>query len=86
MTIDTPRIIGLIAGILTTASLLPQLIRTIKTKSAKDLSLGMFLFFVLGIICWLTYGIMVQEWPIIAANIITLIMAVILLVCKIKYG
>jgi MtN3 and saliva related transmembrane protein len=86
VTIDTPRIIGLIAGILTTSSLLPQLIRTIKTKSAKDLSLGMFLFFVLGIACWLIYGIMVGEWPIIAANIITLVMAVILLVCKIKFG
>jgi MtN3 and saliva related transmembrane protein len=86
VTLDTPRIIGLLAGILTTSSLLPQLIRTLKTKSAKDLSLGMFLLFVLGIVCWLTYGIMVGEWPIIAANVITLVMAVILLVCKIKFG
>ena len=86
MTIDTPRIIGLVAGILTTSSLLPQLIRTLKTKSAKDLSLGMFLFFVLGIVCWLTYGIMVGEWPIIVANAITLVMGVILLVCKIRFG
>jgi MtN3 and saliva related transmembrane protein len=86
VTIDTPRIIGLLAGILTTSSLLPQIIRTLKTKSAKDLSLGMFLFFVLGIVCWLVYGIMVKEWPIIAANVITLVMAVILLVCKLKFG
>jgi MtN3 and saliva related transmembrane protein len=86
VTLDTPRIIGLLAGILTTSSLLPQLIRTLKTKSAKDLSLGMFLLFVLGIVCWLTDGIMVGEWPIIAANVITLVMAVILLVCKIKFG
>jgi MtN3 and saliva related transmembrane protein len=86
VTLDTPRIIGLIAGILTTSSLLPQLIRTLKTKSAKDLSLGMFLFFVLGVVCWLIYGIMVGEWPIIAANVITLVMGMILLVCKIKFG
>jgi MtN3 and saliva related transmembrane protein len=86
VTLDTARIIGLIAGILTTASLLPQLLRTLKTKSAKDLSLGMLSLFVSGILCWLAYGIMVHEWPIIFANSITLVMASILLICKIRFG
>jgi MtN3 and saliva related transmembrane protein len=85
VTIDTARIIGLIAGLLTTSSLLPQLVRTIKTKSAHDLSLVMYLLFVLGIVGWLIYGIMVKEWPIILANAVTFVMASALIICKIKY-
>ncbi|MBN2037852.1 MAG: SemiSWEET transporter [Chitinispirillaceae bacterium] len=85
MTIDLARMIGLVAGLLTTASLLPQLVKTIRTRSAKDLSLIMLFMFWAGIICWLTYGIMVKEWPVIFANSITLVMASLLLACKRKF-
>jgi MtN3 and saliva related transmembrane protein len=85
VTIDLARIIGLVAGMLTTASLVPQLVKTIKTKSAGDLSLVMLMLFWVGIGCWLTYGLMVNEWPIIAANCITLVMCSILVICKIRY-
>jgi MtN3 and saliva related transmembrane protein len=85
VTLDLARMIGLIAGILTTASLFPQLIKTIRTRSSKDLSLVMLFMFWIGIICWLIYGIMVREWPIIFANSITLVMASVLVACKLKY-
>lgn len=77
--------IGLVAGILTTSSLLPQLLKTIKTRSSGDLSLVMLLMFWIGIVCWLVYGMMVNEWPIIASNSVTLVMVSILVICKIRY-
>lgn len=77
--------IGLIAGILTTLSFVPQVYRTWKTKSADDLSLGMFLLFTLGVILWLVYGFLIDDLPIILANIVTLSLAGTLLVFKIIF-
>ena len=61
-------VIGYIAGFLTTAALVPQLLKTWKTKSANDLSLGMLLTFNLGVITWLTYGIFSGDKPLILWN------------------
>ncbi|MBN2188961.1 MAG: SemiSWEET transporter [Chitinispirillaceae bacterium] len=82
---DLKQIIGLAAGTLTTVSFLPQLLRTIKTRSSHDLSIGMVCFFLVGIILWLIYGVMEQAVPIILANGITLILASILLVLIVRY-
>jgi MtN3 and saliva related transmembrane protein len=78
-------VVGLVAGFFTTVSLLPQVIRTIRTKSAGDLAVWMILFFIVGIILWLVYGIMTMRWPIIIANAVTFIFAMILLACKVIY-
>ncbi|MCH2082780.1 MAG: SemiSWEET transporter [Saprospiraceae bacterium] len=77
--------IGLIAGVLTTLSFVPQVYRTWKTKSADDLSLGMFLMFTLGVILWLIYGFLIDDLPIILANIVTLSLAGTLLIFKIVF-
>ena len=77
--------IGLIAGVLTTLSFVPQVYRTWKTKSADDLSLGMFLMFTLGVILWLIYGFLIDDLPIILANIVTLSLACTLLIFKIVF-
>jgi MtN3 and saliva related transmembrane protein len=79
-------IIGYTAGFLTTAALLPQLLKTWKTKSAKDLSLGMLWIFNLGVIFWLTYGILSADRPLILWNTITMFMASLILIMKLKYG
>ena len=68
---DTAKIIGFIAGALTTISFVPQVVKTYKTRSAKGLSLGMFGIFWMGSVCWLTYGILIQDFPVIAANTVT---------------
>lgn len=78
-------IIGITAATLTTLSFLPQAIQVIKTKHTKDLSLGMYSIFTVGVFFWLVYGIMLNELPIIIANVITLIFAATILVMKIKY-
>ncbi len=75
-------LIGYIAGILTTVAFLPQVIKTWKTRSAKDLSLGMFSLFCTGVALWLAYGIIVESWPIILANGFTLVLAMTLLFFK----
>lgn len=82
---DIKSILGSVAGILTTIAFIPQVIKVIKTKSTKDISLWMYILFVLGVLCWAIYGIMLKEAPIIAANITTFLLALITIGYKIKY-
>ena len=79
-------IIGLVAATLTTSSFIPQVIKSWREKSAKDLSLGMFVIFCSGVFLWLVYGILNQDVPVILSNAITLVLVSILLVLKIKHG
>ena len=79
------QLLGLAAGSCTTIAFLPQVIKTWKSGSAKDLSLGMFSFFCFGVLLWLVYGIMKQDIPVIAANLVTLILASTLLFFKLRF-
>lgn len=78
--------IGSCAAVCTTISFLPQLIHVWQRKSADDISLAMFLLFSLGVICWLVYGIGIGSGPIIAANVVTLSLALAILILKLRYG
>jgi MtN3 and saliva related transmembrane protein len=78
--------IGLGAAFCTTIAFLPQLIKTWTTRSTKDISLGMFLIFTIGILLWLIYGLLVRDVPLIAANAVTLLLASIILGFKFRYG
>ena len=82
---DYIKILGLVAGSLTTISFLPQVIKTWKSRSAKDLSLAMFSVFCLGTLLWLTYGILIASTPVIFANAITLLLSSILLYFKFRF-
>lgn len=82
---DSIQLIGLAAGMLTTIAFLPQVIKTWKSRSAKDLSLGMFSLFCLGVAMWLAYGILVWDIPVIAANLMTLMLASTLLFFKLRF-
>ena len=79
-------LVGYIAGTLTTIAYLAQVLRTLKHRSTKDISLGMYLMLCSGIALWLVYGIVIGAWPIIIANIITLALAASILGMKIRYG
>lgn len=79
------QLLGLLAGSLTTAAFLPQVVKTWKSRSAKDLSLGMFSIFCLGVSMWLVYGFAVNDIPVIAANLLTLLLASTLLFFKLKF-
>lgn len=78
-------ILGLVAAGMTTIAFVPQVHKTWKSKSAKDLSLGMYLIFTTGVILWLIYGILKEDIPIIAANVVTLSLTLVLLYFKIFY-
>ena len=76
---------GYIAGVCTTLAFLPQVIRTYKTKSAKDISLGMYLVFCFGVVMWLLYGFFIHSMAMIWANLVTIILAGAMLVMKIIF-
>jgi MtN3 and saliva related transmembrane protein len=77
---------GLIAGALTTIGFLPQVIRVFKLKSAREISLPFAILFLIGLGCWLGYGISLQLTPVILWNSIGVIFALALLYGKLKYG
>ncbi|HEV3485872.1 MAG TPA: SemiSWEET transporter, partial [Vicinamibacterales bacterium] len=76
--------IGLLAGLLTTVSLVPQVLKIRKTRSAKDVSLKMFAAFSLGVALWLAYGVMQQEFPMILWNSVSLVLAGSILAMKLR--
>lgn len=79
-------LVGSIAATLTTLAFVPQVWRVWKTRSTKDISLGMYLVFTAGVVFWLTYGLMLGAWPIIVANIVTLVLTGTVLVMKLRHG
>ena len=78
--------IGLVAGALTTVAFVPQVVKTVRTGSTSDISLGMFLILVAGIIAWLIYGIVIGDLPLIVSNAVTFVLAGTILFYKIKNG
>jgi MtN3 and saliva related transmembrane protein len=78
--------IGSTAAICTTVSFVPQLLRVWQRKTARDISLAMFLLFSFGEACWLIYGLGIRSTPVIAANAVTLALAVAILALKLRYG
>jgi MtN3 and saliva related transmembrane protein len=78
-------ITGFVAGAITTASFLPQLVAVYRQKSAKDLSWSYLAMFTTGIVLWLAYGVMLAAPPIITANALTLGLLVAIMTLKVKY-
>ena len=76
---------GYFAAILTTAAFLPQLIKTLKTKKADDVSLVTLIMFISGVGSWIIYGYKISSFPILLANIITFILNFLILISKIYY-
>ncbi len=82
---NTITLLGLLAGTLTTVAFVPQVLKTWKSKSTKDVSLNTFLMFCTGVFLWLIYGLFKQDIAVILANFITFILASIILGLKLKY-
>ncbi|MBN8672552.1 MAG: SemiSWEET transporter [Chitinophagales bacterium] len=78
-------ILGYAAGALTAFTFLPQVLKTWKEKSAKDVALNMFIIAFINEIMWLVYGIMINNWIIIATNAVMLAMSGIMIFLKLKY-
>ena len=76
---------GYFAAILTTLAFLPQLIKTLKTKKADDVSLVTLIMFLTGVLSWIIYGYKISSTPILSANIITFILNLLILIFKITF-
>jgi len=78
-------LIGYAAAILTTVSFVPQVWQTWRTRDVSGISLGMYCVFATGVALWLAYGVLTAAWPIVAANGITLALALSILVMKLRW-
>jgi MtN3 and saliva related transmembrane protein len=81
---STAELIGYIAATLTTVAFLPQAIKVIITKETEGISLWMYIIFATGVAFWFIYGMIEHIYPIIIANAVTLIFALVILIFKLK--
>ena len=77
---------GYFAAILTTLAFLPQLIKTLKTKKAEDVSLITLIMFLTGVLSWIIYGYRIASTPILMANLITFVLNLLILIFKITFS
>ena len=83
---DWTELVGYAAAFLTTCSFVPQAWLTFRTRDVGGISLGMYSAFATGVALWLAYGWLLQAWPVVVANAITLVLAMSILVMKLRYG
>jgi len=76
--------LGYLAAFCTTIAFIPQAVKVYKTKQTKDISLGMFSLLIAGFVLWLWYGIILLSYPIILANAVTILIAIYIIIVKIK--
>jgi len=82
---DYVTIIGLVAAALTVIAFFPQLMKISKTRSTKDISLGMFSLFCVGVFLWFAYGLLTNDTPVTIANLLIFVQALVILVFKVRY-
>ena len=81
---ELPDMIGGAAAILTTASFFPQALHVLRTRDTRAISLAMYALFTMGVALWGAYGLMTMQWSIIAANGVTVVLAVLILSLKVR--
>jgi MtN3 and saliva related transmembrane protein len=77
--------LGFVAGALTTAAFVPQVLKSWSTRDLSGISLRMYSLFTLGVGLWLLYGIALVSWPVIICNAVTLVLAGGVLLLKIRH-
>jgi MtN3 and saliva related transmembrane protein len=77
--------LGFVAAFCTTAAFVPQVVRVLRLRSARDISLPTFLLFSVGVFLWLIYGLYTGSKPVIASNAVTLVLSVSILILKLRY-
>lgn len=80
-----PDLIGIVAAVITTLCWLPQVVRLIRTKETAAISLFSYRIFALGILLWLVYGMMIRSIPVVASNIATFILLMVIIILKLRY-
>ena len=80
-----PTTLGLVAGTLTSIAAIPQLVKTLRTRHARDISVWQPLLLAIGVALWLVYGMLIHDKPLILANIVPLICNIMLTILKLRY-
>ena len=78
--------IVIVAGILTSVSMLPQLIKILKEKDAQNVSIVMIIVLICGLSVWIVYGVMREDWPLIVTNSFSVLVNTLILIFMIKYS
>jgi MtN3 and saliva related transmembrane protein len=81
----TPTTLGLIAGTLTSIASVPQLVKTLKTRHARDISIWQPVLLSIGVALWMVYGKLINDVPLMLANIVPLICNIMLTILKLRY-
>ena len=76
--------LGFLAAFCTTIAFIPQAVKVYKSKHTKDISMGMFSLLNIGLVLWLWYGLIIESYPIIISNAVTIIFAFYILITKIR--
>lgn len=79
-------ILGYTAGILVVISMLPQVIKSFRTKSTKDISLSRSIIYAIGVVLWTLYGILIHNGPLTAMNSVGATLGIMMLILKLKHG
>lgn len=78
-------LIGIVAGIFTSTSVIPQLVKTVREKKAEDVSPLMFLILLTGTSIWTYYGILKEDLPIIITNAFSSLVTIVMLFLKFRF-
>ena len=79
-------LLGFFAGAFTTVAFVPQMLQVWRSRSTGDISLGMYVVFIIGVGLWLVYGVALGSLPVILANSVTLLLAAFVLIMKLRHG
>ncbi len=82
---NAANLVGSISAILTTCAFLPQVLQIWKTRTVRDVSLPMYLIFSAGLSGWIVYGLIVQSWPVIIYNAVTLLLSLAVITMKLRW-
>ena len=82
----SPTTIGLVAGTLTSLAAIPQVVKTLRSRHVRDISVWQPLLLSIGVALWMIYGILIGDLPLIIANITPLVCNLLLTGMKIYYG
>lgn len=86
MTFNMGDVLGFFGGALCTFGFIPQVVRVLRLKSAREISLPFSMLFLVGVVCWLSYGIYFRLVPVVIWNLITSLLASVMLYAKLRYG
>ncbi|MBL8546506.1 MAG: SemiSWEET transporter [Hyphomonadaceae bacterium] len=77
---------GIIAGLCSMASFVPQIMKMLKERDASSVSLGMYAVTTLGFCCWVIYGVLSNSWPVALANAVCLLLVIVILILRLRFG